>query len=233
MFGAWKKKRIEKYTAGAHCFLTWNYKEPEPVEQPGEKAPWERDGAEVRYSVRKREESRTEDSQSSTTTFSSIKFSRSDDDFNDSRTEKDRYDGAAVASMLRKREEFSPDTLYRELQSALNQTFTDKLIEMINARGLRDSAVYRAAQMDRRLFSKIISDRNYQPSKDTAIALIFALRLPLSQATDLLSRAGFSLSHSNQRDVILEYFIREGIHDLTDINIVLENLNQKIIGRTA
>lgn len=76
-----------------------------------------------------------------------------------------------------------------------------------------------------------MSDRNYKPSKDTAIALTIALELTLKQANDLLSRAGYTLFHSNKRDVIIEYFIREGIHDLSDINEVLYNLDQKIIGR--
>lgn len=206
--------------------MTANYKEPEPVKAPEEKAPWE--GAGVRYCVRKREESEVQFS-----SHTPIKFSRCDDGFDTDSLKKDRYDGGTIASVLSKREEYSPETLSRELRNALNQTFTDKLIEMINARGLRDAEVYRAAQMDRRLFSKIMSDRNYQPSKDTVLALVFALKLPLHQATDLLSRAGFSLSHSNQRDVILEYFIREGVHNLTDINIVLDNMQQKIIGRSA
>ena len=105
------------------------------------------------------------------------------------------------------------------------------LTRYINAKGWRDSRVYKAAQMDRRLFSKIMSDRNYRPSKDTALALVVALELSLKQANDLLSRAGYTLSHSNKRDVIVEYFIREGIFNLSDINEVLYHLDQKIIGR--
>ena len=89
----------------------------------------------------------------------------------------------------------------------------------------------KAAQMDRRLFSKMMSDRNYKPSKDTAVALVIALELSLKQANDLLSRAGYALSHSNKRDVIIEYFIRERIYNLSDINEVLYRLDQKIIGR--
>ena len=105
------------------------------------------------------------------------------------------------------------------------------LTRYINEKGWRDSKVYKAAQMDRRLFSKIMSDQYYKPSKDSALALAIALELTLKQTNDLLSRAGYTLSHSDKRDVIIEYFIREGIYNLSDINEILYRLDQKIIGR--
>lgn len=119
----------------------------------------------------------------------------------------------------------------RSLSSKLNQTFSDRLIELINQRAWRDADVYRAAGMDRRLFSKIMCDKYFKPARDTALALVFALHLDLNDAADLLSRAGFVLSHSSKRDVILEYFLRERVYDLTFINEVLDNLGEKIIGR--
>jgi hypothetical protein len=123
------------------------------------------------------------------------------------------------------------DALLRDLDKATNKTFVDALIAHINKKGLRDSEVYKAAQIDRRLFSKIMSDRQYKPSKDTAIAIALALRLTLGEATDMLSRAGYTFSHSNKKDIIVEYFFRERIYKLDDINEVLYNLGQKIIGR--
>jgi hypothetical protein len=87
--------------------------------------------------------------------------------------------------------------------------------------------------MDRRLFSKIICNDNYKPSKDTALALIFALRLSLSEAMDMLERAGYTLSHSIQRDIIIEYFIKEKVYNLNNINAFLYNMGEKIIGRNA
>ena len=117
------------------------------------------------------------------------------------------------------------------LDNYLNLTFVDMVMRYINILGWQDSKIYKAAQMDRRLFSKIMSDRNYKPSKDTAIALAIGLKLNLIQVNDLLSRAGYVLSHSCKRDVIIEYFIREGKYNLSDINEVLYRLDEKIIGR--
>ena len=121
--------------------------------------------------------------------------------------------------------------IHRVLDQNVNQSFVDKLLYHINQKGLRDSEVYKAAQVDKRLFSKMVSNRDYKPSKDTAIALAFALRLSLDEANDLLSRAGYTFSHSNKRDIIIEYFFREGICNLLDVNEVLYRLDQKIIGR--
>ena len=143
----------------------------------------------------------------------------------------DHYDGDRVTRLMRNASDYSASALNRELDHNLNKTFTDKLIELIRDKNLRDSEVYRAAQMDRRLFSKIMSDRNFRPAKNTALALVFALRLKPEQATDLLERAGYTLSHSSKRDVIIEFFIQEGISNLTEINLVLDNLGEKIIGR--
>lgn len=110
-------------------------------------------------------------------------------------------------------------------------TFVDMLTRYINMKGWRASKVYKAAQIDRRLFSKIMSERNYKPAKDTALALAIALELTLQQTRYLLDRAGYTLSHSDKRDVIIEYLIREGVHNLADVNGVLYKLDQKIIGR--
>ena len=96
---------------------------------------------------------------------------------------------------------------------------------------MRDSDVYKAANIDRRLFSKIASDRTYKPSKDTCIALALALRLSIDDANDILSRAGYTLSHSSKRDVVIEYFFRERVYDLNDMNEVLYRLGQKPLGR--
>ena len=111
------------------------------------------------------------------------------------------------------------------------KTFTQTLLAHIDSRGLKDSTVYRAANLDKRLFSKIASDIHYKPSKETAIALALGLQLTLDETNDLLSRAGYQLSHSIRRDIIIEYFIREREYSIININEVLDRLGEKIIGR--
>lgn len=123
------------------------------------------------------------------------------------------------------------DEILKSLEESVEQTFVGKLLYYINKKGFRDSEVYKAAQVDKRLFSKMVSNSEYKPSKDTAIALALALRLSLDEASDMLSRAGYTFSHSSKRDILIEFFFREKIYNLIDVNDVLYNLNQKPIGR--
>ena len=81
--------------------------------------------------------------------------------------------------------------------------------------------VYRKAQLDRRLFSKIKKDVFYQPSRNTAIALAFGLKLNLEQTQEFIGRAGYVLTHSSKFDLIVEYFIKEEIFDVNLLNDVL------------
>jgi hypothetical protein len=119
------------------------------------------------------------------------------------------------------------------LNSVTNLTFVQKLQHHLRTKKLIETNVYKAALMDRRLFSKIMSDKYYKPSKDTALALVLALRLDLNDAIDMLERAGYTLSHSIKRDIIIEYFIKENIYNLHNINAFLYNMDEKIIGRSV
>ncbi|MBR3356125.1 MAG: hypothetical protein IKG47_12395 [Oscillospiraceae bacterium] len=120
-----------------------------------------------------------------------------------------------------------------ELERITEPTFVDMLLNLVNQKGIKDADVYHAAQVDRRLYSKIISDRSYKPSKDTCAALCFALRLSKNEALELLSKAGYTLSHSYVRDLMLEYFFEEKIYDINKINELLYYLDQKPLGRNV
>ena len=111
-------------------------------------------------------------------------------------------------------------------------SFVNKLEQYIRDKNLEVRDVYKKANIDRRLFSKMLCKRDYQPSKDTVLALIFAMQLNSTEAKDLLERAGYTLSHSIRRDIIIEYFIKEGVYTLNNINAFLYNMGEKVIGRS-
>ena len=117
------------------------------------------------------------------------------------------------------------------LEERKEKTFRDRLFELIRDRRATDSHVYKKAQLDRRLFSKIAGDRYYKPAKDTVLALAMALECSLEEANSLLASAGYVLSHSSKRDIMIEYLFKEKIYDLTTVNIILDQLKQKPIGR--
>lgn len=108
-------------------------------------------------------------------------------------------------------------------------TFSVSLLKIIDKLGLEDAEVYKRANIDRRLFSKIRSNSNYQPSKNTAISLAYALRLNLDQTSDLLNKAGYTLTHSSQFDLIVIYFIEREIFDILELNYTLFKITGKIL----
>lgn len=120
----------------------------------------------------------------------------------------------------------------RILKAIQEQTFVELLRYHINRKGLIGPEVYRAALIDKRLYSKIISDTNYKPTRETAIALAFALNLNLEEAKEFLSRTWYSLSETDRRDVILAYFFQQTEKvKLSEINAVLKALGELPIGR--
>lgn len=92
---------------------------------------------------------------------------------------------------------------------------------MIDERGLTDPEVYKGANLDRKLFSKIRCNAAYKPSKKTVLALAVALKLNLDETVDLLARAGFALSPSSKADLIVEFCIANQIYNVLEINTIL------------
>jgi len=118
----------------------------------------------------------------------------------------------------------------RSIAALLESSFSATLMKYIDDKGINPVDVYKKANIDRRLFSKIRNEQRYIPSKRTAIALAIALELSLDETRDLLKRAGFSLSRSLLFDVIIEYFIMKGIYDIYEINDVLFSYDLPVLG---
>lgn len=121
-----------------------------------------------------------------------------------------------------------------ELDKVLAQkeeSFSEMLLRMIDEKGLKDSDVYKRANIDRRLFSKIRADEDYVPSRKTAISFCLALQLELEEAKKLLATAGYTLSASSRFDLIIMYLIENCEYNIHFANIVLADYGEGTLSR--
>ncbi|MEG0863027.1 MAG: macro domain-containing protein [Clostridia bacterium] len=143
------------------------------------------------------------------------------------------YDEAILlneAPMEADDEDFASAKGIDDLVGNLDEPFNTTLLRLIDAKGKTDAQVYKRANIDRKLFSKIRIGKGYLPSKRTVIALAIALELSLDEAKDLLNRAGYSISHSQKFDVMIEYFIVSRQFDIFEINEILFKYDQPLLG---
>ena len=143
-------------------------------------------------------------------------------DFDDACYGEDK--GIAIPEFLIKKKSLE------ELLEKNEKTFSETLFDYLVLKDKKDPEVYKKANIDRKLFSKIRNNKDYKPSKSTALALAIALELNIDETKDFIGRAGYTLTHSSKADIIVEYFIVNGKHDIFELNEVLFYYGYPLIG---
>ena len=109
------------------------------------------------------------------------------------------------------------------------ESFSERLFSLIKEKGISEVECYKRAGITRQVFSKIRSNKDYNPSRNTAISLALSLHLSLKETNKLLETAGFALSRSSKADLIIEYFIANRNWELSEINEALFSFGQDLI----
>ena len=135
-----------------------------------------------------------------------------------------------VPPSLAKPKAQKPKRKLEDLLKEVEDTFSESLFRWIVKKDKTNPDVYKKANMDRKLFSKILNNKDYKPSKMNALALAIALELNLDETKDFIGRAGYALTHSSRFDIIVEWFILQENYNVFEINEVLFAFDQPLIG---
>ena len=125
--------------------------------------------------------------------------------------------------------EFSRVDVDKVLEEKSAETFSEMLVRLVKESGKKPSEIYKRADVDRQIYSRIKNNSDYQPSKDTAVAFAIALKLDLPTAKKLLETAGYALSNAVKRDVIISFFFEKKFFSVKKLNEILYEYEQNVL----
>ena len=139
-----------------------------------------------------------------------------------------RAEGKTEEEVKKKILELIEKDFMESIKAKKHETFSEMVERIIVEKGMKSTEFYKAADIDRKTYSAMRNNIKYQPKKETAIASCFGLKLDLKQSFILLCTAGYSLSSSIKRDVIIMYAINSKL-TVDDANELLDAAGEKCL----
>jgi hypothetical protein len=127
---------------------------------------------------------------------------------------------------------------FEELVDAVNRyikmnrnhdTFNKLLNEYTEKKRIKDSALYKKAFIDRRVYSRLATNSNYHPGKRTIMTLGLALELDINDMTKFLESAGFCFNTCTVADLAVMYCVEHQIYDVYMVNALLVEVGEKVL----
>ncbi|MGN0907968.1 MAG: RNase III inhibitor, partial [Bullifex sp.] len=142
----------------------------------------------------------------------------------------DHHDDSCFRTLPLKKSRPSDDISIEDVLLQIDESFSEMVFRIIRERNLNEVDVYKKANLDRKLFSKIRSKKDYHPKKTTAVALAVSLNLDTQETEELLQKAGYALSHSSKFDIIIRFFLERSVYNIEEINDALFSFDQPLLG---
>lgn len=109
----------------------------------------------------------------------------------------------------------------------IGPSFKDVLFKYIDDKGMKDSDVYNRCYVGRDVFHNIRNGKGV--SKRTVKQLCFGAQLPYEDAVILMASAGYAFSNNDIGDLVVVYFLKNKIFDISAANIELYDRKQALL----
>ncbi len=117
--------------------------------------------------------------------------------------------------------EITPGISFEEAIRVREQSFHEYLLQLIIDSNMTNPEIYRGANLSKQHFSKLLSNKVPNPTKNTICALGMGLKLDLETLEVLLSKAGLGLSDAKPFDLAIRYFFENGMYNVMENNMIL------------
>lgn len=103
----------------------------------------------------------------------------------------------------------------------VGKSFSDTLFAFIRKKDVDEVKLYQKIGISRSVFSRIRSDKQYQPERDNVYRFAIGLELNLDEAIQLLQSAGYYFKLNSRTSLVIRHCLANGIYELMAVDEIL------------